>query len=108
MIDDDDIRNALARAHEPAPAFAAVRGRRPRRFPAVHAFALATIAVAIVVFAVAWPSSPEPTVSAELPLDLQSPALSSTTLAMPLDSLLDVPGLAALETTPKLVTGGLP
>lgn len=109
MNDDDDIRSALARAHEPAPPMDAIRERRPRRFRAVRAFALASVAIGILVLAIAWPrSSPERTPEPEAVLDLTAPTMSSTKLTMPLDSLLVVPGLAALETTPTLTTGGLP
>jgi hypothetical protein len=107
MTDDDDIRSALARAHEPAPAFAVVHARQPRRARALAAIAIAcmcAVAVAIVVLVHAPAEQQPPPIA----LDLHSPALSSTTLRTPLDSLLDVPGLAVLDTTPSLVEGGLP
>ncbi|TMQ12995.1 MAG: hypothetical protein E6J90_29520 [Deltaproteobacteria bacterium] len=104
--DDNDIRSALARAHEPAAPFEAVRDRRPRRARAAYAIALALAASATAVLTVERPSSPGSATETEL--DLGSPALSSTALTMPLDSLLDVPGLAVLATTPSLMTGGLP
>jgi len=107
MSDDDDIRSALSRAHEPAAPFDAIRERRPRRFRAVRAFALASVAIGMLVFAIAWPTA-SPESEPDSVIDLTSPTLSSTTLTMPLDSLLVVPGLAALETTPTLTTGGLP
>lgn len=112
MDDDDDIRAALARAHEPGPPFeTTLRARAPRGRTAAAVTALALAgAVAVVVGMRPWrsPSSPPAPPDAEVALDLSSPALSSTSLEMPLDSLLEVPALAALGTTPKLVTGGLP
>lgn len=112
MDNDDDIRAALARAHEPGPTFeSTLRARVPRRRTAAAATALALAGALAVVIAVRpWrsPSAPSPQPDAEVALDLSSPALSSTSLVTPLDSLLEVPALAALGTTPKLVTGGLP
>src|SRR6266550_1823220 len=103
--DDDDIHAALAEAHEPAPPFDSITNRRRSRSMRVR-FALAGIA-AIVVAIFAWPAK-QHSESLEAHLDLRSPAMSSTRLALPLDSLLDVPGLDVLDTTPTLVTGGLP
>ena len=98
--DDNDIRSALARAHEPAAPFEAVRDRRPRRARAAYAIALALAASATAVLTVERPSSPGSATETELDL--------GSALTMPLDSLLDVPGLAVLATTPSLMTGGLP
>jgi hypothetical protein len=104
--DDDDIRAALALAHEPAPPFDETLGRRRR--PARIAYAVVGVAVAaaaVAVAVVAWPAS-EPTPAPPVALDLTSPELTKTSLVMPLDSLLDVPELATLGTLPQLGTGG--
>src|SRR5258705_6143074 len=111
MTDDHDIRDALARAHEPAPPFDSVARQRPRASRAGVLVAAASVAVAIAVY-VAWPSSGGLAVidapATPATLDLTAPGLASTSIATPLDSLLAVPELAVLETTPTLVTGGLP
>ncbi len=106
MNDDDDIRAALARAHEPAPSFAAVRARAvaPPRLGPAQRLGLVLVPLAAAAAAVFVVSRPPP----PAPLDLSSPALSSASIETPLDSLLDVPGLDVLGTTPNLVNGDLP
>jgi hypothetical protein len=110
MHHDEDVRSALARAHEPAPEFAAIRSRQLRRIKPVRAvLVLALAATVTAVVLIRRPGSgaatePVPAVA----IDLTTPGLSSTALTMPLDSLLDVPALAVLETTPNLMTGDLP
>ena len=108
---DDDIRVALARAHEPAPPFDAISAPRvARRSRVPYLIAATAVAAAAVVLVVAWPrtTTPPPVSDAAVALDLTAPALSRTSLVMPLDSLLDVPELATLGTLPQLGTGGLP
>jgi len=106
--DDDDIRAALALAHEPAPPFDETLGRRRR--PARIAYAVVGVALAAAVGAavVVWPASEPTAPPPPVALDLTSPELTKTSLVMPLDSLLDVPELATLGTLPQLGTGGLP
>jgi hypothetical protein len=99
--DHADLRDVFARAHEPAPMFATAAPVR-RRFVPVFAIAV----VAAIVVALAWPASP-PDDLATIP-DLASPALASTRVTTPLDSLLEVPELDVLATTPRLTEGQLP
>lgn len=109
-MNDDDIRDALARAHEPAPSFEQLVAPRRHTSRIGYVLAVASVAAAVGVY-LAWPSSEAhetPPVTSSIQLDLTHPALATTTITTPLDSLLDVPGLDVLETTPKLVTGGLP
>lgn len=105
---DDQLRNTLRRAHadDRPPAFeatlAAARARVARRW-LVPALATATAAVAIGVVVVVLrpaPGAPE--------LALDSVGMSSTSLHLPLDSLLDVPGEDLLASTPSFDQGVLP
>jgi hypothetical protein len=108
-MNDDDIRDALARAHEPAPAFDDIALRRRRVSRAGYTLAIVSVAAAIAVYFV-WPAATEepPPVTGSIYVDMTHPALATTTIVTPLDSLLTVPGLDVLQTTPQLVSGGLP
>jgi hypothetical protein len=107
---DDRLRAALRRAHadDRPPAFeatlAAARARVSRRWlvPAL-ALALATAAVAAGVVGVVLRSAPGAPEHA-----LDGVGMSSTSLHLPLDSLLDVTGEDLLASTPSFDQGALP
>lgn len=104
-----DLVDALRRAHEgePVPSFvatlAAARSRHSRRWVGVVALASAAAAVA---FALARPiDGTTPSASergiATLASSSAGPYLASTSLTLPSDFLLDVPGQELLGTTPS-------
>lgn len=107
---DDQLRAALRRAHadDRPPAFdatlAAARAGGARRWlvPAL-AVAIAAAAVAVGVVAVVLRPAPE---APELALD--GVGMRSTSLHLPLDSLLDVTGEDLLASTPSFDQGALP
>ena len=105
---DDQLRAALRRAHadDRPPAFdatlAAARARVARRW-LVPALAVATAVVAVGVLGVMLRPAPE---ARELALD--GVGMRSTSLHLPLDSLLDVPGEDLLASTPSFDQGALP
>ena len=126
--DDEDLRAVFDAAHEAAPPIERVLAQRPRRrwvAPIVLATAGATV-VTVLTIIVAWPARapsgdlssrglvvPDP--AAEVAIDLSAAELRSIAIVTPLDSLLEVPGLASLHTLPTLGVvptvsdpGGLP
>lgn len=105
---DDDLRAQLRAAHadDAAPAFEetlmAARARRPARrvVPVLAgALALALAAALAVLLFVRRPTKPLPATDI---------GMNTTTLHMPLDSLLDVPDQSLLSTTPDLTRGAVP
>lgn len=105
---DDQLRAALRRAHadDRPPAFdatlAAARAGVARRW-LVPALAVATAAIAVGVVGIVLRPAPE---APELALD--GVGMSSTSLHLPLDSLLDVPGEDLLASIPSFDQGALP
>ncbi|HEU0037196.1 MAG TPA: hypothetical protein VFQ53_41585 [Kofleriaceae bacterium] len=98
---DEDLRAVLAAAHEPAPSIDRVlAARAPRRWLRPVVVMTAAAAVTIAALVIAWPRhAPRPAAPV---LDLSAAELRSTTIVTPLDSLLEVPGLAPLQTLPEL------
>ena len=105
-VTDDDLRAQLRAAHadDAAPAFEdilmAARARHPsRRIVPVLAGAIALATAIAVLLFVRRPMKPAPATDI---------GMSTTTLHMPLDSLLDVPDQSLLSTTPDLTRGAVP
>jgi hypothetical protein len=103
---DDQLRDALRRAHasDRPPAFeatlAAARARVAGRW-LVPALAAAAVAVGVVVLVLRpAPEAPE--------LAQGGVGMGSTSLHLPLDSLLAVPGEDLLASTPSFDQGALP
>lgn len=105
---DDQLRDALLHAHadDRPPAFeatlAAARARVAGRWlvPALAAAAAAVAVGVIVVLLRPAPGAPE--------LALDGVGMGSTSLHLPLDSLLAVPGEDLLASTPSFDQGALP
>jgi hypothetical protein len=104
-VTDDDLRAALRASHagDVAPPFARTlaAARPPRR----HVAPLVVLAAAIATLVLVHrrhtpPHRPE--------LALDGIGMRSTTLHLPLDSLLAIPGQDLLATTPDLTRGALP
>ena len=99
---DDELRAQLRAAHaaDAAPSFDATlaRPRRVRRRIVPVAIG-AVAAAAVALFFLVHRTTPPPT--SEI-------GMSSTTLHLPLDSLLDVPDQSLLSTTPDLTRGAVP
>jgi hypothetical protein len=119
-MSDDDLRAALRASHagDAPPPFArtldAARGRdparkrdrarKPRRRRAIPIVVLAgAAAIALLLFLRRHPTEPRRT-----DLALDGIGMRTTTLHLPLDSLLDIPGQDLLSTTPDLTGGALP
>ena len=103
---DDDLRGALLRAHadDRAPTFeatlAAARTVRPR--VALRAAIVASaVAAAVLALVMLWPRK-QPAVQPD------AIGMRTTTLRLPLDSLLAIPDQGLLSTAPDLTRGALP
>jgi hypothetical protein len=107
---DDDLRAALRASHAGdapppfAPTVAAARRRRPYRRLVAPALALATAAMIATLVIVLRHRAP----ARQPELALDGIGMRTTSLQLPLDSLLDVPGQDLLATTPDLTGGTLP
>ena len=121
--EDEDVRAVFDAAHEAPPPIERVLAQRSRRrwVSPMVVVTMGATAVTLIAMFVAWPSrgsSPRGVGAregADVAIDLSAAELRSTTIATPLDSLLDVPGLASLHTLPALGVvptvsdpGGLP
>lgn len=104
---DDDLHAALRASHAddaPPPFARTLDAARPRRRRAIPILVLAgAAAIAMLVLLRRHHAEPR---RRELALD--SIGMRSTTLHLPLDSLLDIPGQDLLSTTPDLTGGALP
>jgi hypothetical protein len=105
-VTDDRVRAALRdlHAHDRPPGFdatvAAARARTRRRW-LVPALGVAVAAAAVIIFIALRPAS-EPELAAD------GVGMTSTSLRLPTDSLLDVPGADLLASIPRLDQGALP
>jgi hypothetical protein len=106
-MNDDELRRTLHEAHaeDRAPSFeatlAASRARTPRRWPVVAGALVVAATAAIVAFFVTR-AAPPPAPPGE------AIGMRTTTLHLPLDSLLDIPDQGMLSTAPDLTRGELP
>ena len=105
---DDDLRVALDRAHadDHPPAFeatlAAARTVRPSRRVAMRvALAGGMVAGVLIALVMLWPRK-QPAVRPD------AIGMRTTTLQLPLDSLLVIPDQGLLSTAPDLTRGVLP
>ena len=105
---DDDLRDALQRAHtdDHAPPFeatlAAARTKRPSRRRATRvAMVAGAVAAAVVALVMLRPRKPQAVRPDEI-------GMRTTTLRLPLDSLLVIPDQGLLSTAPDLTRGALP
>jgi len=107
-VTDDDLRGALLRAHEDdqPPAFeatlAAARGVRPKRVARWVVLGGGAVAAAVIALVMLWPRERRHAVQPD------AIGMRTTTLRLPLDSLLEIPDQGLLSSAPDLTRGALP